>query len=65
MSAHHVKIRAIKFRFQRSAESISRQFNNVINPMMRLEGHLFKKLDPIPEDFIDSKWKFFKVNNKL
>ncbi|KAF7803589.1 protein ALP1-like [Senna tora] len=58
--AHHVKNRVIQFEFKRSGESISRSFNRVVECMMRLQGHLLKKPEPIPEDSTDGRWKWFK-----
>ena len=59
--AHHVKNRVIKFRFLRSGETISRHFNEVLNAIIRLQGVLLKKLESVSENFIDERWKWFKV----
>lgn len=59
--AHHVKNRVIVLQFRRSGETISRHFNNVLNAVIRLEGQLFKKPEPIRENSTDDKWKWFKV----
>ena len=53
--AHHVKNRVIQFEFRRSGETISRYFNLVLNAMMRLEGELFKTLEPVPSDSTDEQ----------
>ncbi|XP_059638952.1 uncharacterized protein LOC132281246 [Cornus florida] len=58
--AHHVKNRVIKFRFQRSGETISRHFQDVLNALMRLEGLLLKKPEPVLVNSTDEKWKWFK-----
>ncbi|XP_057419128.1 protein ALP1-like, partial [Lotus japonicus] len=58
--AHHAKNRVIKFKFQRSGETVSRYFNLVLSSVLRLHGNLLKKPDPIPEDCIDNRWKWFK-----
>uniref|UniRef100_A0A5B7B2I9 Uncharacterized protein n=1 Tax=Davidia involucrata TaxID=16924 RepID=A0A5B7B2I9_DAVIN len=58
--AHHVKNRVIKFRFSRSGETISRHFNVVLNAVIRLEGELLKKPDPVLVNSMDERWKWFK-----
>ncbi|KAF7827239.1 protein ALP1-like [Senna tora] len=42
------------------AESIGRTFNRVVECMMRLQGQLLKKSEPIPEDSTNRRWKWFK-----
>ena len=59
--AHDVKNRVIKRQFVRSGESISRQFRNVLNAIIRCHNILLKKPTPIPEDSTDERWKWFKV----
>lgn len=61
---HHAKNRVIKFEFQRSGETISKHFSNVLNAVLRLQGELFSKPQPILGDSIDEKWKYFKVIRK-
>jgi hypothetical protein len=58
---HDVKNRVIKRQFARSGETISRQFNKVLNSIICLYDDLLEKPEPIPEDSIDSDWKWFKV----
>lgn len=53
--AHHVKNRVIKQRFKRSSETISRHFQNVLNAVIRLQGHLLKTPEPVLEDSTDEK----------
>ena len=55
--AHHTKNRVIKHQMARSSETISRQFHAVL----RLQSMLFKKSEPILENSIDDRWKWFKV----
>jgi hypothetical protein len=63
--AHHKKNRVIKYQFRRSGETISRHFHDVLHAVIRLQGELLKKPEPIPENSTDDKWKWFKVfNNK-
>ncbi|XVF59148.1 hypothetical protein PTKIN_Ptkin07bG0252500 [Pterospermum kingtungense] len=45
---------------QRSGETISRHFHNVLNAVMHLQDHLFKKPEPIPTNSTDNRWKWFK-----
>uniref|UniRef100_A0A5B7AZZ1 DUF8040 domain-containing protein n=1 Tax=Davidia involucrata TaxID=16924 RepID=A0A5B7AZZ1_DAVIN len=59
--AHHVKNRVTKFRFMRSGETISRHFNVALNAVIRLEGELLKKPDPVLVNSMDERWKWFKV----
>jgi hypothetical protein len=59
--AHDVKNRVIKRQFARSGETISRQFNKVLNSIIRLYDNLLEKPEPVPEDSTDSVWKWFKV----
>lgn len=58
--AHDVKNRVIKRQFARSGETISRQFNKVLNSIIRLYDNLLEKPEPVPEDSTDSVWKWFK-----
>lgn len=54
----HIKNQDIKFQFLRFGETISRCYN----PLTCLQGVLLlKKLEPVFENFIDEKWKWFKV----
>ena len=63
--AHHKKYRVIKYQFRRSGDTISRHFHDVLHAVIRLQGELLKKPEPIPENSTDDKWKWFKVfNNK-
>ncbi|KAF7815143.1 protein ALP1-like [Senna tora] len=58
--AHHVKNRVIQFRFGRLGERISRYFHYVLQAMIRLVPHLFKKPEPVADDSTDERWKWFK-----
>ncbi|KAL5813872.1 hypothetical protein ACOSQ4_024513 [Xanthoceras sorbifolium] len=59
--AHHVKNRTIRNRFLRSGETISRYFNLVLQAVLRLHGILLKFPEPVSEDSIDPRWRYFKV----
>ena len=59
--AHHVKNRNIQVRFYRSGETISRYVHRVLLALLRLEDVLFVKPTPVPDDYTDSRWRWFKV----
>lgn len=59
--AHHQKQRTIKTNFGPSKEAIGRYFRQVINGIITLQDKLLKKPEPVPEDSIDERWKWFKV----
>ena len=59
--AHHVKNRIMRGRFNRSAEVISRHFHIVLNALLRLQGHLYKKPKPISPESTNKRWKYFEV----
>jgi hypothetical protein len=61
IAAHDVKNRVIKRQFAQSRETISRQFNKVLNSIIRLYDDLLEKPKPVPKDSIDSVWKWSKV----
>ncbi|XVF45324.1 hypothetical protein PTKIN_Ptkin02bG0196700 [Pterospermum kingtungense] len=58
--AHHTKNRVIKSQVVRSGETISRQFNVILNSILRLHSLLFKKPMPIGDNSTNSRWKWFK-----
>ncbi|XP_058217414.1 uncharacterized protein LOC131328489 [Rhododendron vialii] len=58
--AHHIKNRTLQNNFHRSAEAISRSFRKVLVAVMRLQGHLYKTPEPIPQNSTDERWKWFK-----
>ncbi|KAF7825151.1 protein ALP1-like [Senna tora] len=58
--AHHLKNMVVQFHFGRSGESISQYFHIVLKAMMRLDGELFKKPEPIRINSADEIWKWFK-----
>ena len=45
--AHHIKNKIMRGRFNRSAKVISRHFHRVLIALLRLEGHILKKPNPI------------------
>ncbi|MFQ6649381.1 hypothetical protein Gotur_023432, partial [Gossypium turneri] len=58
--SYHLKNRVIKHHFNRSRETVSRSFHNVLNVVIRLQDVLFQKAEPITVNFIDPRWKWFK-----
>ncbi|KAG8478543.1 hypothetical protein CXB51_028307 [Gossypium anomalum] len=58
--SHHLKNRVIKHHFNRSRETVSRSFHNVLNAVIRLQDVLFKKAEPITANSTDPRWKWFK-----
>ncbi|XP_012842536.1 PREDICTED: putative nuclease HARBI1 [Erythranthe guttata] len=58
--AHHQKQIIIGVNFERSGETISRHFRKVINAIIRLQGELLKKPEPVQDDSTDQRWKWFK-----
>ena len=57
----HKKKRTIVSKFSRSGETISRYFNLVLRAVIRLHGVLLSHLEPVFGNFMDDKWKVFKV----
>ncbi|XP_016199600.1 uncharacterized protein LOC107640603 [Arachis ipaensis] len=58
--AHHTKNRSIQVRFYRYGETISRYFHKVLRSVLRVQSILFAKADPVSEDCVDPRWKWFK-----
>ncbi|XLS44771.1 hypothetical protein HN51_001636, partial [Arachis hypogaea] len=58
--AHDVKIRVIKRQFVSSEETISRWFNDVLLANLRCHNLLLKKPQPLSQDRMDERWKWFK-----
>ncbi|MFQ6666453.1 hypothetical protein Gotur_032794 [Gossypium turneri] len=53
--SHHLKNQAIKHHFNRSEETISRSFHNVLNALIHLQDVLFKKAEPITANSTDTR----------
>ncbi|KAG6515930.1 hypothetical protein ZIOFF_026376 [Zingiber officinale] len=58
--AHHKKSRTISLLFYRSTETVSRQFHQVLNAILKLYPILLKKPELITQDCQDEKWKCFQ-----
>ncbi|KAK9932656.1 hypothetical protein M0R45_019881 [Rubus argutus] len=58
--AHNHKIRSIGFDYYRSKETISRQFNRVLQAMLRISKNYLKYQSPIMSGSDKDKWKRFE-----
>ncbi|XP_031116589.1 uncharacterized protein LOC116020245 [Ipomoea triloba] len=58
--AHNIKNRVLKRQTTRSGETISRQFHAVLNSILRLHNMLLRKPEPIQDNSVDERWKWFK-----
>ncbi|CAL2238468.1 unnamed protein product [Prunus armeniaca] len=47
-------------RFKQSGKTISRYFNSILDGVIRLQGRLLKVPEPIPDNCIDNRWRWFK-----
>ena len=46
-------------------ENVNKHFNNVLHSIIRLQSEFLKKLELVPKDSRDGKWKWFKVLSLL
>ena len=60
--AHHTKNRVIGFNFKRSGRAVSKCFHECLKAMIRYQKEFWKKPEPVLENSMDSKWKWFKVH---
>ncbi|WVZ98160.1 hypothetical protein U9M48_043629, partial [Paspalum notatum var. saurae] len=58
--AYDEKSRSIRTDYQRSQETISRHFNNVLRAVLKLWRVLLKRPQPIMENEPEERWKWFK-----
>ncbi|KAG8381029.1 hypothetical protein BUALT_Bualt06G0078200 [Buddleja alternifolia] len=58
--SHHTKNRIVKCNFKRSGYTISKHFNKVLEAILKLRTLLLANPQPIPEDWTDERWKWFK-----
>ncbi|XLR01268.1 hypothetical protein S83_067466 [Arachis hypogaea] len=58
--AHHTKNRSVQVRFYRSGETVSMYFYKVLCSILHVQSILFATADPVPEDCVDPRWKWFK-----
>ncbi|KAA0032858.1 retrotransposon protein [Cucumis melo var. makuwa] len=58
--AHDVKNRVIQPEFVRSGETVSRHFNIVLLPVLRLYEELIKRPVPVTSNCNDQRWKCFE-----
>ena len=59
--AHHMKNRVIGFNFTRLGRAISKCFHECLKAMIRCQKNFWKTPEPVMEDSVDPKWKWFKV----
>jgi len=59
--AYDQKSRSMMTDYQRSQETISRHFNNVLGAVLKLWMVLLKSPQPITDNCKDERWKWFKV----
>ncbi|KAL8520584.1 hypothetical protein ACS0TY_011207 [Phlomoides rotata] len=59
--SHHKKNRVVKHDFRRSGYTISKNFNSVLNTLLKLHTVLLVSLVPVPEGCDDYRWKYFKT----
>ncbi|KAJ0024690.1 hypothetical protein Pint_08375 [Pistacia integerrima] len=57
---HHVKYGVVKRQISRLGETLSRKFHTVLIVMLKLHSILLKKLEPIPENSTNERWRWFK-----
>ena len=60
--AHHMKNWVIGFNFTRSGRTISKSFHECLKAMIRCQKNFWKTPEPVMEDSMDPKWKWFKVH---
>ena len=58
---HDEKSRSMRTDYQRSQETISRHFNNVLGAVLKLWRVLLKSPQPITDNCKAERWKWFKV----
>ena len=60
--AHHVNKGSFRVSLT-IQQSQSRHFKKFFITVIRLQGELYKKPEPIQDNSVDEKWKWFKVND--
>ncbi|KAG8363755.1 hypothetical protein BUALT_Bualt19G0055200 [Buddleja alternifolia] len=58
--AHHTKNRIVKNGFKRFGHTISKDFNAVLNAIIKLHPLLLSNSEPVPDDSTNDRWKWFK-----
>ncbi|XP_042027523.1 uncharacterized protein LOC121774718 isoform X2 [Salvia splendens] len=59
--AHHKKNRIVRFNFQRSWHTVSVYVHKVLKAILRMQSRFIAKQEPIKDDCVDYRWKWFKV----
>lgn len=60
---HYHKNRVVKHNFYRSGQTVSRHLNDVLRAVLRCQGQLLVKPEPITNACTESRWKCFQVSN--
>ncbi|XP_028184589.1 uncharacterized protein LOC114371319 [Glycine soja] len=58
--AHNLKYRVVHFNYCRSMETISRQFKNILQAIMKVSKEYLKFHDYNLEGSVENKWRWFK-----
>ncbi|XP_047982534.1 uncharacterized protein LOC125223432 isoform X2 [Salvia hispanica] len=58
--AHHEKNRVVKFKFWRSGHTVSKYVHKVLMAVLKMHSLFLVNPDPVREDCIDPRWKWFK-----
>ncbi|KAK9094120.1 hypothetical protein Scep_025589 [Stephania cephalantha] len=58
--AHNKRNRVVKVKFQRSGDTISKVFKQVLHAIIRLQVVLLRQPEPVGEETTDLTWKWFK-----
>lgn len=59
--AHHQKNKVVRFHFCRSGHTVSTYVHAVMRAVLNMHSLFLVKPDPVKEDCVDSRWKWFKV----
>lgn len=59
--SHDTKNRRTQLHFKRSAETVSRHFNFVLQAILKCHNVFLKKPHPVTENCQDERWMWFKV----
>ncbi|XP_042044486.1 uncharacterized protein LOC121790295 [Salvia splendens] len=58
--SHHEKTRIVGFNFMRSSQTVSHYMHIVLCGMLQLYEVLLVKPEPIDQDCVDTRWKWFQ-----
>ncbi|KAL8540127.1 hypothetical protein ACS0TY_001641 [Phlomoides rotata] len=63
--SHHTKVRVVKFRFTRSAQTVHKHFHAVLQAVLSLHDTLLVTPTPVDEDCTHPRWKYFTASRLL